>query len=398
MLAGPRMVVLVGVLLIGGAVALVVSQAQKRALITEPSAEPDVTETVDEIVAKYQEQQANLDRPSDDEDGGGLSSVGSYSHSRAMTSLPKTGREVHDAFMAIQARSCEVLPPTKLLNYAGGRAQRSDETFNAVVLTVGLKVSATDQAQLPKLSRGSIVNYLRENFIGIQVKIERDDAGRPLIDDHAVAGLCRFAAPTLTADPYALIVQSIKDIRVLGVYPGRFKASAARLAAGPEVPATEPADVQEKTPKPSDSQTLVMLHGHRQLSPTAAASSASAVWEGEFVFLHALAAEPDRKDVGPFMFVTSENRTKLHKVKIAYPPSSVTSCDVQADITFTAYEYGGQLPKESAVRRSLVFDEWSVSVADADRWVKDQGLEGGALDNLTAVLDRLATEGKQALR
>jgi hypothetical protein len=106
----------------------------------------------------------------------------------------------------------------------------------------------------------------------------------------------------------------------------------------------------------------------------------------EFTFVRARVAG-DR--VALHTFVTDGHRTRLHYLHPYEPPPAFTDCDVQSVLLFTDYSVAKQSPSAKAIRHAKIRDRAMFPVVDLDKWASGKGWSGGALDNLTELLDAI---------
>ena len=87
------------------------------------------------------------------------------------------------------------------------------------VMTLGLTMSAAEQATLPLLSASTIQSRIDRQFVTVQVLVRRDlDTGRLCLHDRAAAAQLHFATPRISGDFEDLVKSSLADTRSLGLF------------------------------------------------------------------------------------------------------------------------------------------------------------------------------------
>lgn len=238
-------------------------------------------------------------------------------------------------------------------------------------MSIGLELSASDESDLPILSRGQIVDYLNSNFVMLQARIRRDLLDRKLYYHHrpmAVTASYRGPKTTQAFDP--LVGQTTNDIRSLGMFVG----------------------TSRKPSKAEHFRTIVMLY-RNEMIPTA---SSRKIERYEWVFVRGVEVESEIPGTGrkpstrlePYVFVTEDNRRRLVHLAAYEAPRSVRQCDVVGSIAITGFDRTGLYPQSYAtrgysLRKKLSFD-WE-RLEDFSQ----QALGGKAAEHLTELLDSI---------
>jgi hypothetical protein len=225
------------------------------------------------------------------------------------------------------------------------------------VLSVGLE---EDQADLPLLSKGQILSYLKEHFVSVQVRIYRE----PLTDDlylgaRPLASTMRYAGVRLTQDFTPAVAQSADDFRGLGLWLGPRQRAV-----------------------PTQLRTLVLINKNEQQEGNKERPANKTMFE----YLFIRATQNQRKDVELHAFATTENRSKLHWLETKSEPSRPTDCSLRAAVRFTRYSVQGLIPEAAVTRRSLVKARETYAIEDLDRYA-NKTWNASAFAHLTDTLD-----------
>lgn len=236
-----------------------------------------------------------------------------------------------------------------------------DVSIRRPVLSVAIKVGEEDQADMPQLSKASILNYLAANYVSLQARIQKDAATRELYLHHRpLVATAKFGKVKLTEEFVPAVVNAVRDIHSLGLY---LPPKAA--------------------PVPANLRTAVMVHRHRELGVRGDAA--------ERYELLILRGKPNHRDgLKVYAFATSDDRRQLHYLRSDESPKRVRDCALQATVRFTKYSGGQLVPAESVVRRYTVDSQASFSVERLDKFVQqDRKLDGDVWDHLNEVLDQI---------
>lgn len=247
---------------------------------------------------------------------------------------------------------------------AGKKKQLKFDFARIGALNFGLAVSESDQAHLPAVSKGKIMERVDGNYISIQIRPHRDQqTGAIYLYYKPFAAIGAYGLPG--AQEFSpLMEDSVADFRGVGLFVKRgtpITAEALRTFVGVnKTMITDEANPDAPQPK--------------------------LVKNFEFTFVRARIAG-DR--VALHTFVTDGHRTRLHYLHPYEPPPAFADCDVQSVLLFTDYSVAKQSPSAKAIRHAKIRDRAMFPVADLDKWASGKGWSGGALDNLTELLDAI---------
>lgn len=294
---------------------------------------------------------------------------------RTIRVLPRGESELAAYHGRNRAEACEPLQasqPVRLTSYAAYLTYRDTReyatrtpppTTRRHVISVGLDMLSTDQRDLPKLTRGRILGYLKENYLSVQARIRKDpDTGTLYLHHRPVAATVRFRGLPLTQDFIDPVAASVKDMRSLGLF----------LEDGED-------------PVPKNLRTLVIAHKAVWAVTTDSRTTLDPRYE--LVIVRARESGPDKLDL--HAFVTMENRTQLHYVRPSEQPLRPDDCCLKATVSFIEFSHAGLFPTVSVTRRTSVKSTATFLVADLDKYAREQGWAGTAFDHLNKTLDAI---------
>jgi hypothetical protein len=240
------------------------------------------------------------------------------------------------------------------------------------VLSIGMRMTEADAAELPLLSASTIQDYLAKHFVCLQVLLRRDlDDGTLRLHDVAAAACLPCGGAQLTESFEPIVRQSLDDTRVLGL-------------------------TESTSGDASDPGTLVIA----VRNPTADGPSTSVktVMKYEWLFVRAerIATPQSEEDLALHVFLTADGRTKLHYLPAYSDPGTNTNCMLVGSVVFTAYARDGLTPARSALR-SLAIQGPATSEAELNRLATQaDAAVGHWSERPTLVFDALIAERKGA--
>ena len=296
--------------------------------------------------------------------------------------VPRTQEEMAAAFDKSKNSSVQVGvdEPMETPNFegetsydvtVGGKKESLKFAYSRLpILSYGMEVAAQDQESLPTVSKNRILTRVSTDYISLQIRVHRDLAsGAVYLYYKPFAAVGKYAGgPTQEFAP--LMEDSVRDVRGLGLFikPGE-KVEAANLRTFVAC-----------------NKTIIVEEGQE----TAAKPATKPHYE-----LQVIRARIDGDKVALHTFVTNEYGKRFHYVKPYETPKDRDACDVKSVMYFTEYTAAKQSPSAKALRQTIFNSRASFSLEQLDAYAKSAGLEGDALDNLTAVLDA-AIDGKIA--
>ena len=285
--------------------------------------------------------------------------------------VPRTESELSAAFGKAAGSACEQvdadepLEITSFMPYLSARDSTDGLPVSSSrrhALTVGLDMLRSDENDLPLVSRGKILEYLNDHFVSVQAREQRDLATDKLyLHDRPMAIVARFRGPKLTQGFEALVAESVRDIRSLGLYV----KSRTRL-------------------KPEDMRTMVLVHKNTFFDDTLVTGTTRTKPNYELAFIHARdVGKEDQLEI--HSFCTSHQRRQWHYLNPGYPPTRPIDCSIRGTITFTDFKYG-LVPAASVTRNFHVRARSSYRREDLSRYLASHSLNGEVYDNNTEIL------------
>ncbi len=281
--------------------------------------------------------------------------------------LPMTDAEVEFAHSRSRGETCELIAAGELMETRAFAMNLTDRDRRENVrrppsarhplFTVGLSIDPLDQANLPKLSRSRILDYMEQHFVVLQARVRQDLLDRKLYFHHRpIAVTTQFAAQRLSVSFEPVIANSIQDFHSLGL----FTSETRRL-------------------KPENLRTLVLLFKNNLLVGKRTRA------QYEYAFIHGI---PDKtgKALEHHVFVTSESRQKLNYLSDYRPPRRQRDCGIHGSVVITDYDATGIFPKTSATKSYDLNISRTYPLQEINQFCESQNLLGGFPRNLDAIL------------
>ncbi|MCA9266174.1 MAG: hypothetical protein KDA60_20080, partial [Planctomycetales bacterium] len=296
---------------------------------------------------------------------------------QTLHALPRTRLDIEYAHERNRGNACELISsgePFQLSDFTPYLTQRDErrgqrETLipstRRHVLSVGLDMLKVHHKSLPALSRGQILSYMKNHFVSIQARVQRDPLTHALYLHHRpLAATARYGRSRLTEEFTDAVLSSIREMRSLGIY----------LEEG--VP-----------PTPDQLRTIVMTHKNTQTDDVTKLRYAKPDYE--FVFVRARSLKVG-EGVGLALhaFATTERRKYLHYLYDSSSPSSPTSCGIKGTVYFTEFTRG-VYPEEAVILRASVRGRKTYSMQELDDYAHQAKPDRDALDQLNLVLDAI---------
>jgi hypothetical protein len=250
-------------------------------------------------------------------------------------------------------------------------AERTGKTPNPstrrYALSVGIEVLPDDQLRLPSLSKDKILDYLDSHYVSVQARVQKDSKGVLYLHQRPIVATANFGRVRQTDDFHPAVVNAVKDMHAVGLY------------VPPKV-----------SPTSENLRTAVLIHKYTGLNAQALKVGTNREEPHyEFVFIRGRSSTIGTK-LDLHVFVTTEERTKLHYVKPSQPaPGRFSDCLLRAQVYFTKYTDNGLVPSESVVRSQTVIAKGAYTLGALDSFVKETLKLTDALTNLSETLDAI---------
>lgn len=250
----------------------------------------------------------------------------------------------------------------------GGSSILPCQTSRLGAINFGMDMAARDQAELPLLSGGAILERVNSDFLSIQVRLQQHGDHPPYLHYRPLAAVGRYEDHSQSHELLGIVEDSIRDVRSLGVY----------------VPAGQPVDA-------ATLRTLVIVHCSRRAGDDPETGALKKWKELEYLFVraHVDAMSNGKYDVRLHSFSTTGNRSRLHYFKPFELPTHADDCGLKSDLVFTEYGFGSLYPAARAARKVYTNAQDTLTIDELSAFVAAQGLSGAWQDHLNLVLDAI---------
>lgn len=306
---------------------------------------------------------------------------------RTISKLPASSLELQLAHSRSAGDACEPIAAGEAVELASflsaltdrdrteQRGNRLPATARQSIFSIGLTIDTRDQADLPKLSKGTILDYLEKNYVSVQVRVRRDLLDRKLYFHHrpiAVTALYRGSKLSQKFEP--VVANSVRDFHSLGL----FRKETGRA-------------------KPEHFRTLVLLFKNKTLN-----SGSRTTDRYEFAFIRGRESSSETK-LDTHVFVTTKDRSELTYLNPYAIPNSFNVCSIRGVIAITDFDSSGIYPKDSATRSFRLASRKTVTLEQVDAYCEAANLKGGFNENVAEVLDamidgKIVASGSESLR
>ncbi|HBE70595.1 MAG TPA: hypothetical protein DDW52_20815 [Planctomycetaceae bacterium] len=220
---------------------------------------------------------------------------------------------------------------------------------------------------MPIISRGSIVDYLEENYVDIQTRVRKDLLDRKLYFHHRpLAVTAQYRGSKLTQPFEPVVSTSIRDFHSLGLFaqPGK------------------------RFYDPEELRTIVLLFRTPMLQPGTRLQND--VYE--FVFIHGTTDESGT-ELTPHVFVTTEGRTQLSYLReLERKPLRPVACDILGKIVITDFDSSGIYPRKSATKSYRLASRQTLEIDELDAFCRSKSMTGGFGENVPAILKAIISD------
>ncbi|MEM7311880.1 MAG: hypothetical protein AAF497_01890 [Planctomycetota bacterium] len=295
---------------------------------------------------------------------------------RTISTIPRTRTELETAHNRNKSNSCEIIAADGEFEVSRFTPFLTDRDSRRIgkglilpstrrhVFSVGLDMWRDDQGELPIVSRGQILGYLRSHYVSVQARVQRDPLDNTEFLFHRpLAATFKFASNRKTEAFTEAVIASLRDMRSLGVYlpPG-----APRI--------------------PENLRTIVITH--RNVMAGTGVKLDRARPDFELLFIRARTPKGGGS-LELHAFGTTERREVLHYISRSRKPRRASDCGIKGTVAFTKYSHANLYPTEAVIRNSAVRSQSDFRMSDLNKFVQSLGLTGDALDNLNFVLDAM---------
>lgn len=286
-------------------------------------------------------------------------------HSRSfgvVRKLPRTQTEAAQAHEAHRHFECQPLNTGDAAEVAGLRQ---------LAISVSLDILPSDATALPRLSRGTIRDYLDQNFLFVAARLERDEQTSHVhLHPKPLAGTGGFSGDHSARVMMPAVLESVRDMHSLGLF------------VRPDV-----------TPAPQLLRTLVMLHKKMITSPGRGGTLGEQPRASyEFLVMRAVPDEgrPGASRLALHSFCTTDDRSTWHYLPSFSWPHGVFEASIKGTVKFTEFDRSsGLMPISAVTRGTSPRSRATFSLDELNAYCAAQNWKGDALENLAEVLDAI---------
>ena len=235
------------------------------------------------------------------------------------------------------------------------------------VFSIGLEMHGSDIAQIPWLSRSTIVDFIQGHYVSLQTRILKDERSDEWFLHHRpIAAVAKFGAVPLTHEFVSPITETVADIRGLGVLIDRDRSSAISDA--------------------SDQTAIWLFRSLRSANSTIETHY-------DYAFIRAFGNDsgPSRLSV----ILTTNNRTEWHCLtdsEVSRSPTRSSDTSTLGSVHFTEYASDGLHPKTSVTRSVRIKSKKSYRLDQIIEHLSSNGFDGDWGQHLLAILDFVASK------
>ena len=334
----------------------------KSTLTTQSATGPEVIQpgTEEEIASEMAVDPSTYDRQSD---------------MRSIRRIPSDSVTLEAAFRQRKNDNCEQIPAGQpivmsqfTLNLTPRDAFKSQaNTIPATrreVLRIGLNMLNSDQKSLPTLSRSTILRFLDDHYLSLQVRILKDSVtSKWRLHHRPIALVGQYTGRPLAQDWVDAISATVQDIRGLGVL---------------------------EEAENSQDQISVLIFRANWLDERGEKIGV----RHELAFVHVEPLfEGEKQDFRLNCITTADNRTRWHwfQVDPNDRPRSEKECDLSGTVRFDTFASNGLEPKSSVTRRMRANPRSSFRVEDIDAYLSSLELSGGWSEHPRAAIEAILT-------
>lgn len=247
----------------------------------------------------------------------------------AIMEFPYQRTDVRRAYANSRDRACRLLVPGVAVSppLTKWRPNQAGTLGRTTVLTIGLEFDPTGPKKLPVVTRGQVIKYFEKHRLAIQPVIYHDANGRPYFGTDCQAAFYELERPGMTVNAESMISIAVGRFRALGIVGGAVAGGATEDILG---------------------RTLALAFTFAQKDTTITGASDMAMTVTELLLLH-LSPDCTADDPEIQVFVTSEQRTNLHRLETRGLRLNSPAPTISADIQFNKTVLMGMYPADPVV-------------------------------------------------
>ncbi len=268
---------------------------------------------------------------------GKIGSTPSRSDVTNISSIPTSENPIRRQYNLAKGRACRMLVPGAAVTPAHSDPPRGRAvTLGRVpTITIGLEMNSVGRQKLPPVTRGQVDDYFRKHRLSIQPVVYRDGSGQHYFGTDCQAAFFELARPGIAVKSEPMIELAVKRFRTLGIIMSKDKSSMSEDKGRTLVMAFsfDRSDSTISNLGGRNRKSIEVLLFHLPLIDSRDQSSASV-----------------RNQKVPIqVFITSDNRTNLHRLDTEGVRINAPTPTISADIRFDKMVLLGLYPAEPVV-------------------------------------------------
>ncbi|MEO1524395.1 MAG: hypothetical protein AAFX06_03120 [Planctomycetota bacterium] len=248
----------------------------------------------------------------------------------AMESFPFEKNELFRTYRGANDRACRLIVPGVAVSppLTQTRRNQGGSLGRMTAMTIGLNFDTAGTKKLPAVTRGQVTKYFAEHRLAVQPVLHRDSQNRPYFGTDCQAAFFELERPGMTVKAEPMISIAVGRFRALGLVP----------------------DVSEEDTPRDDilGRTLALAFTFQQKDETVTGAADASRVAMEVLLLH-LTPDCTADDPQVQAFVTSDDRTNLHRLDTNGMRLNGPTPVITADVRFNKTKLMGMYPDDPVV-------------------------------------------------
>ncbi|MEL6105441.1 MAG: hypothetical protein AAFU85_05370 [Planctomycetota bacterium] len=285
-----------------------------------------------------------------------------------MNAFPFEKGEVFRSYRSAADRACRLIVPGVAVSPPLTRTARGGQSGNLgrmTAMTIGLTFDAGGTKKLPAVTRGQVTKYFADHRLAVQPVLHRDAQNRPYFGTDCQAAFFELQRPGMTVKAEPMISIAVGRFRALGLVPDAVDAETPRD------------DILGRT--------LALAFTFQQRDDTVTGAADASKTAMELLLLH-LTADCTADDPQVQVFVTSDDRTNLHRLETQGMRLNGPTPAITADVRFKKTKLMGMYPDDPVVS-GIDFRSTGILSMDTIKRLSDATKDRPAL-SMTEILDQ----------
>lgn len=285
-----------------------------------------------------------------------------------MDAFPFEKVDLFRSYRAAADRACRLIVPGVAVSPPLARTAREGQSGSLgrmTAMTIGLTFDAEGTKKLPAVTRGQVNKYFADHRLAVQPVLHRDAQDRPYFGTDCQAAFFELERPGMTVKAESMISIAVGRFRALGLVPDAVDAVAPRD------------DILGRT--------LALAFTFQQKDETVTGAADASKTAMELLLLH-LTADCTADDPQVQVFVTSDDRTNLHRLDTQGMRLNGPTPAITADVRFKKTKLMGMYPDDPVVS-GIDFRSTGILSMDTIKRLSDATKDRPAL-SMTEILDQ----------